>query len=80
MQTDKIQNLFGPESDDREKPAGRIIRTALDTGADALFDYILPDHLGPVQPGQRVQVPFGRSNKLQPAFVVRLIDNPDEAA
>lgn len=80
MQTDKIQNLFGPESDDREKPAGRIIRTALDTGADALFDYILPEHLGPVQPGQRVQVPFGRSNKLQPAFVVRLIDNPDEAA
>ncbi|HOL31653.1 MAG TPA: primosomal protein N' [Anaerohalosphaeraceae bacterium] len=80
MQTDRHQNLFGPESEDGIRPAGRIIRAALDTGADALFDYILPEHLGPVQPGQRVQVPFGRSNKLQQAFVVRLIDNPDQAA
>jgi primosomal protein N' (replication factor Y) len=54
------------------------VRVALDTGADSVFDYVLPEFMGAVEPGQRVEVPFGRANKLQQAFVVVLITAPDE--
>ncbi len=80
MAKDKTKSLFGSEIDDSPNVSGQIIRVALDTGADTLFDYVLPDYLGIVQPGQRVQVPFGRANKLAQAFVVRLITDPDEIA
>ena len=59
---------------------GVIVRVALDTGADSLFDYVLPEFMGAIKAGQRVEVPFGRSNKLQQAFVVGLIDDSDEVA
>ena len=49
---------------------GPVVRVALDTGADALFDYRLPEHLGTVEPGRRVEVPFGKGNRLEEAFVV----------
>jgi primosomal protein N' (replication factor Y) len=78
MTKDKTKSLFGTELDDAVNAAGRIVRVALDTGADALFDYILPEYLKTMQPGQRVQVPFGKANKLQQAFVVKIIDDPDE--
>ena len=58
---------------------GPVVRVALDTGADALFDYRLPANLGAVEPGQRVEVPFGKSNKLQQAFVVEISPAPDAA-
>jgi primosomal protein N' (replication factor Y) len=75
------KTLFGIEpEDDLPDQSGQIVRVALDTGADALFDYVLPEFMGKVEPGQRVQVPFGRSNKLQQAFVVALIDDSDEIA
>ncbi|HOK65865.1 MAG TPA: primosomal protein N' [Anaerohalosphaeraceae bacterium] len=65
-----IDSLFGSEP---TKPAdGRVIRAAFNTGADALFDYLLPSGLGPVRPGQRVRVPFGRTNRLLEAFVVEV--------
>ena len=70
--------MFGPDTDQTPEVVGRIVRVALDTGADSLFDYVLPEFMGAVQPGQRVQVPFGRANKLQQAFVVQLINEPDE--
>ena len=78
MSKDKTKSLFGTELDDTSNVSGLIVRVALDTGADTLFDYVLPQFLGTVQPGQRVQVPFGRANKLQQAFVVKIIDDPDE--
>ncbi|MHC4773365.1 MAG: primosomal protein N' family DNA-binding protein [Planctomycetota bacterium] len=74
------KSLFGTDIDESVVADGVIVRVALDTGADSLFDYVLPEFLGAVQPGQRVQVPFGRANKLQQAFVVRLITEPEEIA
>ena len=80
MAKDNTKSLFGSEVDEAIAASGRIVRVALDTGADALFDYVLPEHLGVVEAGRRVQVPFGRANKLSQAFVVHLITNPDEIA
>ena len=59
MPKDKTKSLFGTLSEDATHTSGRIIRVALDTGADSVFDYVLSDYLGAVQPGQRVEVPFG---------------------
>ncbi|MCE5184844.1 MAG: primosomal protein N' [Planctomycetaceae bacterium] len=72
--------LFGTEADESRNVSGRVVRVAMDTGADTLFDYVLPEYLGQVLPGQRVQVPFGKTNKLHDAFVVRIIEDADEAA
>lgn len=81
MPKDKTKSLFGTElEDDSSNVSGQIVRVALDTGADTLFDYIVPEFLGTVQPGQRVQVPFGRVNKLQHGFVVKIIDDAEEIA
>ncbi len=77
MKKDMTKSLFG-EVDNAAVVDGPIVRVALDTGADALFDYVLPEYLGVIEPGQRVEVPFGRSNKLRQGFVVRIIDAPDE--
>ncbi|MHC5116888.1 MAG: primosomal protein N' family DNA-binding protein, partial [Planctomycetota bacterium] len=71
------KSLFGGE-EELASVEGQIVRVALDTGADALFDYVLPEFMGAVEPGQRVQVPFGRANKLLQAFVVQLITEPEE--
>ncbi|MHC5061413.1 MAG: replication restart helicase PriA [Planctomycetota bacterium] len=61
-------NLFEPCPDEASEQ--HIVRLAFDTGADSEFDYILPEQFAPVQPGQRAQAPFGRSNKLQIGFCV----------
>ena len=54
------------------EPIGtHIVRVAVESGADAEFDYVVPDALWPIRVGQRVEVPFGRSNNLEPAFCVR---------
>jgi len=78
MAKDLTKSLFGGELDDTADVSGQIVRVALDTGADSLFDYVLPEFMGAVEPGQRVQVPFGRANKLQPAFVVEVITDSEE--
>jgi primosomal protein N' (replication factor Y) len=52
--------------------AGRVIRVAVEaSGADAEFDYLAPEGLGSIRVGQRVEVPFGKSNKLETGFCVR---------
>jgi len=61
-------NLFG--MDKSESAAGHIIRVAYDTGVDNVFDYLVPDKFWPIQPGQRIEAPFGRKNKLQTGFCV----------
>ena len=77
MAKDMTKSLFG-EVEDSGVVEGRIVRVALDTGADALFDYVLPEFLGSIEPGQRVEIPFGRGNKLRQGFVVKLIDDSEE--
>ena len=66
-------NLF--ESDSADTAAGRIIRVAFDTGVDNEFDYLVPDKLWPIQPGHRIEAPFGRNNKLQTGFCVSIEEN-----
>ena len=55
---------------------GPVVRVALNTGADAMFDYRLPESLGAIQPGQRVEVPFGKGNRPEEAFVVEVSPPP----
>lgn len=80
MPKDRTKSLFGTEAADAVNVSGQIVRVALDTGADSLFDYILPEYLGEVQPGQRLEVPFGKANKLFNAFVIQTIDDVQSAA
>ena len=59
MTKDRMKSLCGGELDEAVVD-GQVVRVALDTGANSLFDYVLPEFLGAVEPGQRVQVSFGR--------------------
>ncbi len=70
-------SLFGPETDPHP-PCSRIMEVALDTGVDTLFSYLLPDDLGPVRPGQRVQVPLGRGNRPAQGFCVGLTPRQED--
>ena len=60
--------MFSEEIED--PPCRHIIRVAFESAADAEFDYGVPDEIWPVQSGQRVEVPFGRKNKLEKGFCV----------
>jgi primosomal protein N' (replication factor Y) len=55
-------------------PAGplskHVIRVALASAADAEFDYAVPEGLWPIEVGRRVEVPFGKGDKHETAFVV----------
>lgn len=79
MKKPQPKGLFDTGQEAESPPAGQVIRVALNTGADSLFDYLLPEALGTARPGQRVRVPFGRSNKLSEAFVVEAEDPADPA-
>ncbi len=41
-----------------------LLQVALDTPLDRLFDYRLPDALGPVPVGSLVEIPFGRTRQV----------------
>ncbi|HCO93906.1 MAG TPA: hypothetical protein DIU00_08145, partial [Phycisphaerales bacterium] len=56
-----------------------IIRVAFESAADMEFDYGVPDEIWPIQIGQRVEVPFGRKNKLEKGFCVET-DIPFESS
>ncbi len=71
-------NLFDSLEEPSGAQPGRVIRVATDTGADSEFDYLLPDRMGNVVEGQRVQAPFGKNNKLVAAFVVKVLTDSDE--
>ncbi|HCO93766.1 MAG TPA: primosomal protein N' [Phycisphaerales bacterium] len=64
----QTKDLFAEETE--EPPCRHIIRVAFDTAADTEFDYGVPDEIWPIQSGQRVEVPFGRKNKLEKGFCV----------
>ena len=64
----QTKNLFAEET---EEPLCRhVIRVAFESAADTEFDYGVPDEIWPIQIGQRVEVPFGRKNKLEKGFCV----------
>ena len=60
--------MFSDETE--EPPCRHIIRVAFETAADTEFDYGVSDEIWPIQLGQRVEVPFGRKNKLEKGFCV----------
>ncbi|MFA5554155.1 MAG: primosomal protein N' [Phycisphaerae bacterium] len=66
--TDRTKNLFAPEPDERTSP--NTVRLAFESGVDREFDYLVPNELWPVQPGQRIEAPFGKNNKPQVGFCV----------
>ena len=71
--------LFEIEEGGQETLCKHIIRVAFESAADSEFDYLVPDEIWPVRMGQRVEVPFGRKNKLQKGFCVES-DVPAEDA
>ena len=71
--------MFEIEEAGSETLRGHIIRVAFESAADTEFDYLVPDEMWPVRAGQRVEVPFGRNNKLQKGFCVES-DVPAEEA
>ncbi len=69
MSLEYQKNLFGEESSPKIS-SSHIIRVAFDAGVDSCFDYAVPDEIWPIGLGQRVLVPFGRSNKKTLGFCV----------
>jgi len=45
-------------------PEPRVVQVAVPRPLHAVYDYALPSHLSPPQPGTRVRVPFGRSSVI----------------
>jgi len=68
MRKYQTKKLFAEEIE--ETPCRHIIRVAFESAADSEFDYGVPDEIWPIQAGQRVEVPFGRKNKLEKGFCV----------
>ena len=64
-------SLFETELADNIE-SGHIIRVAFESGVDNEFDYLADDKLWPIGVGQRVEVPFGRKNKLEVGFCVEI--------
>ena len=67
----QTDSLFETE-DVQQSKCSHIIRVAFETAADMEFDYLVPDEFWPIEAGQRVEVPFGRKNKLEKGFCVEI--------
>jgi len=78
MARSKTKSLFPLEPEEPQLPYNHTIRVVFESAADIEFDYAVPDPLWPVPIGQRIQVPFGKTNKLQPAFCVEV--DPESGA
>jgi primosomal protein N' (replication factor Y) len=55
---------------DMEDIYDHVVRVAFESAADTEFDYGVPDEIWPIRVGQRIEVPFGRKNKLEKGFCV----------
>ncbi|MGD2094382.1 MAG: primosomal protein N', partial [Phycisphaerales bacterium] len=75
----RTKSLFVDEKPDEEVLCCHIIRVAFESAADMEFDYFVPDRLWPIQTGQRIEVPFGRKNKLEIGFCTRSNIPPEES-
>jgi primosomal protein N' (replication factor Y) len=69
---DSEQNLFGLETSAAIASGRHTIKVAFEAGVDTEFTYLLPDELWPVEPGQRVEAPFGKKNRHQVGFCVEI--------
>ena len=67
MSAFRTDSLF-PPNEARKEVCNHIIRVAFDTAADNEFDYLVPDSLWPIAAGQRVEAPFGKTDKHQIGF------------
>ena len=70
--------MFATE-DKQEATCSHIVRVAFETAADTEFDYLVPDEIWPVQIGQRVEAPFGKTDKPEKGFCIE-VDIPPERA
>jgi primosomal protein N' (replication factor Y) len=73
------QSLFEIHEVGQDAAPRHIIRVALESAADREFDYAIPDEFWPVQVGRRVEVPFGKKNKLEVGFCVEADVPQDES-
>ena len=65
----QTESLFAVEEADQQA-CHHIVRIAFESAADSEFDYLVPDKIWPVEVGQRVEAPFGKTNKLEKGFCV----------
>jgi primosomal protein N' (replication factor Y) len=78
MAKQQTNSLF-VHGEDKPEAGGHIIRVAFEAGVDSSFDYIVPDKLWPIKPGQRVEAPFGASNRHKIGFCVAAGISPEES-
>ncbi len=74
----QTDSLFASEEADFAS-CNHIIRVAFGSAADTEFDYLVPDVLWPIEPGQRIEAPFGRKNKPEVGFCVEADVSPDQS-
>ncbi len=79
MRRYKTDSLFGTEEAEQGAPCSHIIRVAFESAADTEFDYFVPDGLWPIEPGQRIEAPFGRKNKPEVGFCVEADVSPEQS-
>ena len=77
--SNRTDSLFGAEETEQAGLCNHIIRVAFESAVDSEFDYLVPDSLWPVGAGQRVEVPFGRKNKIQTGFCTQADIPPEES-
>ncbi|MHC4570661.1 MAG: replication restart helicase PriA [Planctomycetota bacterium] len=65
----RTESLFAAEEAE-QSACNHIICVAFESAADTEFDYLVPDEIWPVEVGQRVEAPFGKTNKLEKGFCV----------
>jgi len=69
-----LENSLFDTGENKKIECSNIVTVAIDTGVDEVFSYLLPDSLLPIEPGQRLEVPFGKSNKLSTVFCIEIKD------
>ena len=74
----QTESLFASEEVDLAN-CNHIIRVAFESAADTEFDYLVPDVLWPIEPGQRIEAPFGRKNKPEVGFCVEADVSPEQS-
>lgn len=74
-------NLFETPPPKAEAPPGLFVEVVLDRPLDTAFTYAVPDELrAAVGIGKRVEVPFGRGDRSDTAYIVGVTDRaPDRA-
>ena len=78
--TDQQQSLFGMEPTpwEEDDQGERLVATVVFVGgAPGEFDYLVPEHLADqIEPGCRLRVPLGRSNRPVESYCVRVEAKP----